>query len=132
MYQLKLIVSILVRDKNPLWLYILLIRFIVDRMTSCILIGIYLAVMNSGLFGIVIMNYTLFTNMISIDRVISVYISFISGVIATLVTTSTGDIVLILFPFRYPKLGTNIYSSYMMSSLVTGKFGSRFTFTIIG
>ena len=70
------------------------------------------------------MNATLFTNMMYIDKVISICVSFISGGIVTLVTTDAGDVFLVVLRFRDPTLGPKIYSYAMMSSLVTGTFGN--------
>ena len=57
------------------------------------------------------------------DRLISIYIYFISGEMSILATEDYGYVFLILLPFRVPKLAPNISSSAMVSSLVTGKFG---------
>ena len=62
--------------QNPLWLYVLLVGFIADSMSSFLLFVMYSAVISFRLFLIVIMNTTLFINMISIDRVMFIYLSF--------------------------------------------------------
>ena len=62
--------------------------------------------MNLIFIEIFIMNATLLTNMISVSRVMSIYISFISVGVANLVATAAGDVILFVFPFSYPKLGT--------------------------
>ena len=76
------------------------------------------------LFDIFIMNATLMTHMMLIDRVMFVYISFILGGILILDAAVADDDVLVVFPFRDTKLGPKIYSAAMMLSLVTGNFFS--------
>ena len=95
-------------------------------MTSCLLIDMYQGVIKLGLFDTFIINATLFTNMVSIDWLISMYFSFISYVIAVLVATASDGNIIVFLNFRYPKLVPKIYSSSMMLSLVTRKFGSWF------
>ena len=68
----------------------------------------------------------------SIARVMSIYLSFISGGIATLVTAASGDNLIVVFYFRDPKLGTQISSDAMMLHLVTEQFGSWFPLIILG
>ena len=70
------------------------------------------------------MNTTLFTNMMSIDRVISIYLFFLSGGITTLVAIVPGDDPLIVLNFRFHKLGPKISSADIMLSLVSGKYDS--------
>ena len=77
------------------------------------------------------MNATLFKDMISIDRVMSIYLYFISVGIAIRVTAASGDDLLVVFPFRYPNFCPKIYSTSMVLSLVTGQFGSWFLFIIL-
>ena len=84
--------------QKPLWEFVLFICFVTARMASCLMIYIYLAVMNLGLFGIFIMNSTLFKNMMSLNSVMSMYIYFISGSIATLVAAATGGDLLVVLP----------------------------------
>ena len=98
-------------------------------MTSCLLIDMYRGVIKLGLFDIFIINATLFTNMISIYWMISIYLTFISYGIAVLVATADDESLLVLLNFRCLKLVPKIYSSDMMLSLVTRKFGSWFLLT---
>ena len=58
----------------------------------------YLAVVDLRLSNYVIMNATLFTNMMFIDRLMSVYLSFISGGISTLLTMAAGNVLLVYCP----------------------------------
>ena len=93
-------------------------------MSSLFLTGMYLSVMNLSLCNIIILIASLFANLMSINRGIFIYLSFIPGVINTLVTIDTGDDLIVVLTFRNTNSGPNIYSASMMSSLVTGKFVS--------
>ena len=73
---------------------------------------------------------SLFTNFISIYRVVFVYLSFIPGGIDTLVTTDTVDDILVVLTFRDPKLVHNISSASMISYMSNGKFGICFPLII--
>ena len=74
--------------------------------------------MNLRLLDIAVMNATLSINIIYSDRLVFLYIHVISGGIATLFITYAGGVLLVLFPFRSPKLGTSISDS-MVLFLVT-------------
>ena len=56
--------------------------------------------MNLSLFGMDIMKDTLFTNIMSIAKVMSIYLSFISGGITTLFTVTAGDFPLVYFSLQ--------------------------------
>ena len=91
-----------------------LICFIVDRTPSCLIFDIKLSVINSRLFYIVIKDENLFTNMIYSERVMFMYLYFISGGIAIRVAITAGDAIIVVFPFRHPKFGPNMSSDTMM------------------
>ena len=59
------------------------------RMKYCLLIAMYVAVLYLRLFFIVIMNETLFKNMVSIHRMVYMYLFFILGGIAALVAAES-------------------------------------------
>ena len=60
---------------------------------------------------------------ISVMMVTYIYHSMIYGVIVCFLKVNVVPLVLMVFPFRDPSLGPNIYSSFIMSDLFTGHFG---------
>ena len=84
----------------------------------------YLDIMNIGLFDAVIINATLFMNMMSIDILMSIYLFFISGGISKLFTMVAYDVLLFLLTSRDHKLETKISSAAIMSYLFTRQFVS--------
>ena len=78
-------------------------------MHSCLLFGVKPDVMKFIFLNIVIMNTTLFTNMMSRDRLMLVYLSCISDEIPNRITIYYGDTLLVAFPFSGPRSGPNIY-----------------------
>ena len=70
----------------------LLICFILYRIPSCLLFGV-----NLRLLEIITKNSTLFTKMMSNDRMRFIYIYFNLGGIDTCVTISAGDDLLLVF-----------------------------------
>ena len=59
-----------------------------------------------------------------------VYLYFNSGGIAIHSNTTSDDFLLVVLHFREPKFGPNMSLSAIMSSLVTGQFGSCFQLII--
>ena len=80
--------------------------------------------MKSVSLDIVIMNETLFKNMMSSGRVMLLHISCIPNVISSHATIDAGDELLAVFLFSYHMFGPNISSDDMVSSAVTGKSDS--------
>ena len=83
------------------------------------------------LFDIVITNKTLFTNMMSIERVTFMYLYSIPGEIVIRVIITSVYAPLVVFPVRDPKFGPNISSSIMMPSLINGQLVSLFPLFIL-
>ena len=69
--------------------------------------------------------------MMSIDIFISIYISFISGSISTLVTEAAVYFLLVVFPFRGDNLGKNIYSDSIILYPFTRQFVTLFQSVIL-
>ena len=80
--------------------------------------------MKSVSLDIVIMNETLFKNMMSSGRVMLLHLSCIPSVISNHATIDAGDELLVVFPFSDHRFGPNISSDDMVSSAVTGKSDS--------
>ena len=92
----------------------LLINFIAAKIPSCLMFETNPAVMKLRCIDISIMNANLFTHMISSERVMFMYLYFISGGIAIRVAITAGDAIIVVFPFRHPKFGPNMSSDTMM------------------
>ena len=109
----------------------ILIRFIAANMPSWLLFGMNLDVTNLIFLDIVITKETLFTKIMSSDRVMFMYLSWISDGIHTHVTIDSRNDLLVVFTFSDPRFGTNMTSAAIMSFLVTENSGSWFPLTII-
>ena len=98
--------------QNTLREYMLLIFFIAANIPPCLLFD-----MNY----IVTKNEMMFTNIMSNDRVIFIYLSYTSGWIITRVTIDSGNTILTVLPFSVPRLSPNISSSTTILAIVIGK-----------
>ena len=76
----------------------------------------------------ILTNVTFFMNMMSNVRFMFIYTPFISGRVVTVVTTATEDFLILVLPFRDPKLETNKSSAAMIFFLITANFGCWFPF----